>query len=343
MRKVKKVLKWFLFIVLIVIITGMIFPTWTPKIKGKNSISELKQIEINGAKHGVMIRGEDVNNPIIIYIHGGPGVSEMPYIAKYQDLLEKNFTIVNYDQRGTGKSYHFFEDYSDLSSERIVDDLLKLTDYISERFNKEKVILAGHSWGSLVGIKAVAQAPEKYSVYIGIGQVANIHESEIDSLNYCLVQAQKMVETEDISKLKELRTKIETGSAFTPRRYIRKYGGAARLIDDRRELKVGFYLRPEYNLLDRIRYERGIFRAQKPLLEEILSNSLPESIKSLKIPFYFVMGKYDYMTSAEASRDFFKMIEAPEKEFVMFKNSAHYPHFEEKVKFSQWLTDKFAE
>lgn len=93
-------------------------PTWTPSIKGyENSISQLKQIEINGSKHEVMIRGNDKKNPVLIFVHGGPGCPEIYYVRKYQDLLEQNFTIVRYDQRGAGKSYHFSEDYSDLSIE----------------------------------------------------------------------------------------------------------------------------------------------------------------------------------------------------------------------------------
>lgn len=113
-------------------------PTWTSHIKGDNSISALEQVEINGSNHEIMIRGTDKDNPVIIFVHGGPGCSEIPYAEKYQDLLETKFTVVNYDQRASGKSYHFFEDYSNLSSDLLVEDLLALTDYISERLGKEK-------------------------------------------------------------------------------------------------------------------------------------------------------------------------------------------------------------
>lgn len=116
-----------------------------------------------------MIRGHDKNNPVIIFVHGGPGSSEIPYAKKYQDLLEKNFTVVNYDQRASGKSYHFFEDYSNLSSDLLVDDLLAMTDYISERLGKEKVILIGHSYGTYIGMQAAYKAPQKYEAYVGIG------------------------------------------------------------------------------------------------------------------------------------------------------------------------------
>lgn len=165
-------------------------PTWTPTITGDNAISELSAIEINGTKLKLMIRGKDKGNPIIIFAHGGPGCSEIPYVRKYQDLLENDFTIIHYDQRASGKSYHFFEDYSNLSAETHVDDLLALTDYVSERFHQEKVILIGHSYGTYIGTQAAAQAPEKFTAYIGIGQIGDQSASELESLNFCISEAE---------------------------------------------------------------------------------------------------------------------------------------------------------
>ncbi len=141
----------------LIIITTLLFPTWTPKIEGVNSIAELKPIEINGTKLEVMIRGVDKSNPIVIFVHGGPGCSEIPYVRKYQDLLEEHFTIVHYDQRGSGKSFHFFEDYSNITSDQHVDDLLALTEYVKKEFSQEKVILIGHSYGTYIGLQAASQ------------------------------------------------------------------------------------------------------------------------------------------------------------------------------------------
>ncbi len=138
----------FLLAISLLILIGLFFPTWTPSIKGENSIAILEQVEINGTDLEVMIRGTDKRNPIIIFVHGGPGCSEIPYVRKYQDILEEHFTIVHYDQRGSGKSYHFFEDYSNLSTDIHVADLLALTDYIREEFSQEKVLLIGHSFGT---------------------------------------------------------------------------------------------------------------------------------------------------------------------------------------------------
>ena len=116
MRRIYKVLKWSGVILLLLIAVGLLFPTWTPTIDAEDSISELETMQINGAELAVMIRGHQKSNPIVLVVHGGPCCSEIPYIRKYQKELEKEFIMVHYDQRGSGKSYHFFEDYSDLST-----------------------------------------------------------------------------------------------------------------------------------------------------------------------------------------------------------------------------------
>ncbi|KAA0547050.1 alpha/beta hydrolase [Bacillus sp. BGMRC 2118] len=316
---------------------GLWFPTWTPGIKKDGSVSELKEVEINGTKLTVMIRGEDKSNPVIVFVHGGPGCSEIPYVRKYQDILEKDFTIVHYDQRGSGKSYHFFEDYSTVNTDVHVEDLLVLTEYITEKFNQEKVILAGHSFGTYIGIQAVAKAPENFTAYIGIGQVADPVQSEIDSLDYTLAQAKIHKENKDVRKLENLRAEIENGDELTPRSLVRKYGGAARLIHDNRDYYLGFLLNPEYNLLDVVRFQAGVYKTQDALLEEEREHPITENVRNLDIPVYFVMGKYDYMTSIKAAKRYFETLHAPYKEFVQFDESAHYPQFEEEEKFAKWI------
>ena len=173
MKSIKKSIKYIGTIIIILLIVALLSPTWTQDIKGDDSISVLEQVEINGSNHEIMIRGNNKDNPVIIVVHGGPGTPEIPYVDQYQDLLETNFTVVHYDQRASGKSYHFFEDYSNLSTDLLVEDLLAMTDYISERLGKEKVILMGHSFGTYIGMQAAYKAPEKYEAYVGIGQMSD--------------------------------------------------------------------------------------------------------------------------------------------------------------------------
>lgn len=340
-KKIRKTLKYSILSIILMVIVALIFPTWTPKIKGENSISMLEQVEINGTGHEVMIRGVDRTNPILIFVHGGPGCSEIPYVRKYQKELEQHFTVVHYDQRGSGKSYHFFEDYSNLTTDVLVDDLLELRDYVSKELGQEKVILIGHSFGTYIGMKAAAKAPTQFHAYIGIGQMANTLQSELESLEYTYEQAKQASNEDDVKKLELIRSSIEQGKELTPRILLQKYGGAARLINENRDYISGFLLNPEYNGLDMIRFYSGMFSSQDILLREAFDQNLPDIIDHLEIPTYFVTGKYDYMTTANAARDYFDVLDAPIKDFIVFNESAHYPQFEEKEKFVKWLNELF--
>lgn len=340
-RKTIKYISYIAIVIVALLAIALFFPTWTSNIKGDNSISTLEQVEINGTDHEIMIRGSDKNNPIIIVVHGGPGSPETPYAVKYQNLLESNFTVVNYDQRASGKSYHFFEDYSNLSTDLLVDDLSALTDYISERLGKEKVILMAHSSGTYIGIQAVNKYPEKYEAYVGIGHMSDTIESEKESLNYCINQAEKAGNTDDVKYLQGLTEQIGNGDIVTPREYVMKYGGSTRSIDNPDGDIIGALFSNEYNLLDVIRYNYGMGYSQEKLLNHMLENPLPDIVSSLDIPLYFVMGKYDYMTSSNAAKKYFDTIAAEHKHFITFEKSAHYPQFEEKEKFSEWMSGTF--
>lgn len=341
MKNFKKFLKIFSLVILGLLLAALLFPTWTPAIKGQNSVSIYEQVSINGAKHQLMIRGADRNNPIIIFVHGGPGYSEIPYVRKYQDILEQKFTLVQYDQRGAGKSYHFFQDYSNLSPELLTDDLISLTKYIRQRLGKDKVLLAGHSFGSYIGMLAAAKAPENYIAYIGIGQVSNFSESESDALDYCLEEAAKAGNKDDIAKLEEIKNKVENGDTFVPRKYIQKYGGGSRLTDEYGDYNKGYLTNREYNLLDIFRFKLGV-KKSVVMTGGLLQKPLPSLVKKLEIPCYFHMGQYDYKTSAKAAKNYFNAITVPEKEFILYSQSAHYPQFEEEEKFAEWLIKKFS-
>ncbi|WNS78753.1 alpha/beta hydrolase [Domibacillus sp. DTU_2020_1001157_1_SI_ALB_TIR_016] len=340
MKNIKKPIK-FIGVIIILLIIVLVRPTWTQPIKGNNSISTLEQVELNGNSNEIMIRGKNKDNPVILFVHGGPGTSEIPYADKYQDVLESKFTVVNYDQRASGKSYHFFDDYSNLSPDLLVEDLLAVTDYVTKRLGKEKVILIGHSYGTYIGMQAANKAPEKYEAYVGIGQMSNIKESEIDNLNYTIEQAKNAGNRDDVIYLQGLTENIKNGEMFTPRNYVIKYGGATRLIDNPDGDNIGMLLSSEYNLLDIIRYNCGLTFSQNTLLKDLTENPLPTIVTKLELPVYFIMGKYDYMTSSSAAIKYFDMIEADKKEFISFEESAHYPQFEEEEKFYEWMYGTF--
>lgn len=342
MKKLLKFLKMICIVLFFLIAVRLFSPTWTPHINGKNSISELKEVDINGANLEVMIRGSNRNNPVLIFVHGGPCCSEIPYARKYQGNLEKDFTIVHYDQRGSGKSYEFGEDYSKVTAAVHMDDLIVLTEYIQGYLGKKQVILVGHSYGTYIATLSVARRPDLYRAYVGIGQVSDTVESELSSLEKCIAAAENAKNAEDVECLKSLEMAISGGESITPRNYVRKYGFAVRKIDDNADYLKGFIFGTEYNLLDAIRFYSASMKYQDALIKEELNNPIADIVTEINVPVYFVMGKYDGMTSPEIAEKYLCNMKGEGiKEFVLFDESAHYPQFEEEEKFYQWMKDTF--
>ena len=154
--------------------------------------------------------------------------------------------------------------------------------------------------------------------------------------------AEQMANEKDTAYLKSLEQAIINGEIITPRNYVRKYGFAARKIDDNFDYFLGFVLGCEYNLADMIRFYSGSIKYQDKLITESVINPLPQVVTRIDVPTYFVMGKYDGMTSPKAAEAYLHSLSGEgEKAFVLFEESAHYPQFEETQKFYQWLQENF--
>ena len=143
-----------------------------------NSISEKGRVDINGVSQGFFIRGENLENPIILYLHGG--VPELPFILprEGEERLEKHFTVCYWEQRYAGMSYDKSINSDSLTLEQMVDDVSKMTKYLQQRFRKNKIYLVAHSWGTYLGVKTIEKYPDEYTAYVAISQITNQLESE---------------------------------------------------------------------------------------------------------------------------------------------------------------------
>jgi len=166
---------------------------WSTKIETVNGISSLKEIALGNVKQWIFIRGTDQNNPILIFLHGGPGAPVMGISGSrnFDAELIKYFTIVHWDQRGAGKSYDSDIPANSMTYDRLVEDCNELIDYLRIRFNTQKVFLVGHSAGSIIGIKTAHKYPGKIHAYIGICQILNDYEQQKISYNFIAEESEK--------------------------------------------------------------------------------------------------------------------------------------------------------
>ena len=164
---------------LLVLAAGLARPARTDAITGPDgdeldgSVAELVTLDVNGIDQTVMIRGHSIDNPVLLFLAGGPGGSELGAMRRHLPALEEHVTVATWDQRGTGHSYPSLDPSSTLTLDSIIDDTLAVTDYLRDRFGQDTIYLAGQSWGSTLGVLAVQAAPEKYTAFIGIGQMVS--------------------------------------------------------------------------------------------------------------------------------------------------------------------------
>jgi pimeloyl-ACP methyl ester carboxylesterase len=326
----------------------------TPLIKDSNgnvipgSIASLEKISIGGLEQWVLIRGRSTHNPILLFLHGGPGAAEWPFVRHYNARLEDHFVIVYWEQRGAGKSYRVKT--PNLNVAQFISDTYDLIQYLKKRFNQDKVFLIGHSWGSLVGILIAQKYPELFHAYIGMGQFVSGKENETISYQYLMEAAIKKNDPRAIHQLQKINDPVPYGiidekglwfkNLMTQRDWLFKLGGC--VCERTNKLYwIRFYFQaPEYSKLDLIKWVLGYDSSIKQLWPEIMEYDLRKQVPRLEIPVYFLVGRHDYNTPFKLAEEYFHSLTAPEKELIWFDHSAHSPIYEEAEKFNDILIQK---
>jgi pimeloyl-ACP methyl ester carboxylesterase len=297
------------------------------------SISEKDHVSINGVEQGMFIKGKDSSNPVLLYLHGG-----MPDYFLTQDYptgLDEYFTVVWWEQRGSGLSYSSDIPPESVNPEQLVSDTLSVTNYLRKRFGQQKIYLMGHSGGTFIGIQAAARAPELYSAYIGVAQMSNQLESEKLAHAYML---QRFKDDGNTKMVRTLEGAPVTDSVPMPDPYLSVRDSAMHSLGvgtthDMRSIVTGLLLRSfenrEYTLGEKIGMWRGKIFSGSPLWNTQLSTDLTKKVTRLEIPVYLFHGVYDYTVSYPLAKAYYEQLDAPMKGFYTFTKSAHSPMFEE--------------
>ncbi len=340
-------------LVALVVLIAYLIPASTAPItdaQGRpvpGSIAVLEEVTLGGVEQSLLIRGQNVANPVLLYLHGGPGTSELGMVRAYNiGALEKHFTVVVWDQRGAGKSFAAIEPVSGMTVEQFISDAHDLSVLLCQRFNKRKIYLVGHSWGSALGALTVERHPELYHAYVGIGQAVNMREGERISYEWTRAQAEKARDSRSIAKLREIGAPPYSGDlrskVVAQRGILGKYGGEV-YGNPRGGLFIvlGCLLKAtEYSWPDRINFFRGIFASMRLMWPQILSINLMKQVPELKVPVYFLEGRHDYEAPSALAEQYFQVLKAPCKTLVWFENSAHFVNTEEADAFNQFFVNQ---
>jgi pimeloyl-ACP methyl ester carboxylesterase len=309
------------------------------RIVAPSGIQESYKAQIGGIEQWINVRGQDQANPIILFIHGGPASPLIPTMWQFQRPLEEYFTVVNYDQRGAGKTY--VEDHSDATGEtlhipRFVDDAIEIAEDVRKRYGKSKVILMAHSWGTTIGLSAALKRPDLFYAYVGIGQFINTRDNEKISFDYGMQQAKAHGNTAAVKEMETIapypgHQPITRERIIVARKWAQFYGGLSAFRESSDYFFNAPLLSPEYTAADVCAVDQGNVFSLGRLLPEFLNIDF-KGVRSFPIPIVMFLGRHDYTTPAQPTVDWLAKVSAPSKQAVWFERSSHMIPWEEPGK-----------
>ncbi|MDC7124118.1 MAG: alpha/beta hydrolase [Spirochaetales bacterium] len=311
-------------------------------------IDEKLKIVLGALPQKIHVKTNDETKPVLLFFHGGPGVCNRHDIMNsHSDLLD-TFTIVGWDQRGSGGSYKGAKTES-LTLEQFIDDAHELVLWLCQRFYKDKIFVIGGSWGSMLGTWLSYKFPEHIAAFVGFGQVVNGHLNEVLSYNFALAEAEKAGDEKSVSTLKRVGPPVKGcykggfDGMMAQRKVMMKYGGYSKSKKKRSyfsSVVVPVFLSGEYSLADLF----GLIKGYKFVLEimwpEVGVCDFNKTCTDFRVPFYIFDGCLDMNTPAELVQDWFDNIKAPDKELIWFEKSGHNPMNDEPERFKELLRNK---
>ncbi|HMB98006.1 MAG TPA: alpha/beta hydrolase [Balneolaceae bacterium] len=298
----------------------------TNEIDGPDAVSELTSVDIGGIEQWLLMRGKDVSNPVLLWLHGGPGAAQMPIHHAFTEELEQEYIVVHWDQRGSGKSNPAGFDEEAMTFERYLKDVEEVTQHLLERFQKRKIYLLGHSWGTQLGIRSVNRTPEYYHAFISVSQVVHSEKAEKISYEWLKGRVRSSGTEVQMQKFAELGTPPykdhDRYVAFAKMKD--EFGGG--MDEDILTLLKYALQAPEYTIFDYIRWFDGANRGSGPMWEETRDVDLFSEVPELDLPVWFIVGENDYNTPAELVEEYYKYVYAPEgKHLIVMEDCSHAP------------------
>lgn len=332
---------------LVVLAAGIARPASTDAILGPDgeslpgSIAELVRVEIGGHDLAMMIRGHSVDEPVLLFLAGGPGGSELGAFRRHANTLEEDFVVVTFDQRGTGRSYDQLEPTSTLTLDNAVADVLELTRYLRDRFDEDQIYLVGQSWGTTLGVLAVQREPELFHAFVGVGQMVSQRETDRIFYEDTLAWARETGNTGLVDKLTELGPPpyedvlgYETALSYEHDVYPYDHGANS-------EGEGGFsenLFVEEYSLAEQVHTLGAFMDVFTILYPQLQAIDFRVDAARLDVPVYLVQGRFEARGRAELAEKWFQTLDAPSKELIVFETSGHRPLFEQPDRFHDVMT-----
>jgi len=303
-------------------------PASTPSM-GPPGVASLERVTLGGTPQWVLIRGRNPKNQPVLFLHGGPGMPLMYLAHSFQRGLENDFVVVQWDRRGAGKSYSPNTDPKLIRMSQELSDAEQLIGLLQQRFGQRKVILVGHSYGSVLGIELAYRRPDLVGAYVGAGLDA-CGDTEAKAIQDAWLR-KKALAGGDRTTL----AAISSSQPWDREAALFQYGAEVVGMKSFWPLVVKGLLAPEYTLRDALNVRKGVTFTHKYMVYDLLSPSLPliENVPKLSVPVYFFTGRNDYTTPFSCVERYYDQLDDSSKHLVWFDHSAHFPFLEEPRRF----------
>jgi pimeloyl-ACP methyl ester carboxylesterase len=292
-------------------------------IPSHEGINEAMFIHVGGIEQWITIRGQDRRNPVILLLHGGPGLATS-MLGEWFVPWEKQFTIVQWDQRGSGKTFgRYGRSTPNMTMSRIVSDGLEVANFLRHRLHKNKIIILGHSWGSMLGISMATARPEFFSAYVGMGQVVGL-ESETAAYNMALASAQRAGDRKDEAALRAIGPPPyrSVDQMVAARNLQGVFAPAAERKFLARSVPTALFA-PGYTLGDIYANAAGGLYSLAPLYQNMMNFDARKLEATFPMPVIFIQGSVDTATPTPVVRSYFDTLTAPNKQFILLAGDGH--------------------
>ena len=316
----------------------------------KYLLDEKLYIDVNGDKQHIHIRSDVPQGPVLLFVHGGPGVCDRSWVMPTQSqYLADKCVMVCWDQRMAGKNYRRANAMLDMTLDQQVEDMHQVVLYLMQRFNKEKLYIVGHSWGSILSTLYLPKYPETIAAYVGMGQFVDGPRNEKMSYDFVVNYAKEHGDEKALKALADIGAPVNgvyTGgldALMVQRDYMTKFGGGCYKHKESiiKSVVMPFFTSGEYWLIpDLYRYAKGSFYCLEKLWPQVVALNFIETVPELKVPVYIFQGDHDQNTPGVLAREWFDALKAPYKEWVPFHESAHSPIKEESQLWGETLAAK---
>ena len=288
-------------------------------------IEDARFVSLGGIDQWITIRGDDVRRPILLLLHGGPGDVQSPFVSAYGPY-ERAFVLVQWDQRGAGKTFAKYRDGTpDLTLDRVASDGIELAGYLRQRFKGNSIIVLGHSWGSVIGTSMVSARPDLFAAYVGTGQVASWAESAAAQFEFLKLKAKETGHVAMAATLDSIGTLDPTNAAqyFAATRPLRNFMPDS---DKAWFSRMRSLMTDSLGMTDddRAAVEGGMRFSGRTLLPTQMQERLSTSALRFELPYFVIQGQHDWFTPTAPAKSYFEKVVAPKKRLVVLEGAGHF-------------------